>query len=243
MSKIPYTMTPEEFYRQLISLYRQAREPVFYHPSLARGRSHSISSQAEDLFGLFLAMNTPRRCKFYIDQAMQFGEKKYYPDVVIQETSGTIYDLVDLKTDIGWSRKALPGLCQRWDERLRQVKGTGTYFNDGRTKKEIRGNFAEDIILHIVILTAANGGNLAAQIKQLPKYDHVQVYLMADGKHPNTYGIKPTDLLAKMGVVQAEFDRFMQEVCLRQDQLTDLKNEEPLRGIFTDLGIDIPRTD
>ena len=122
-------MTPKEYFRKIIELYEKSRIPQFYNPNIQRGRSASISSELEDLTALFIALNNPNQCNYFIDQPMKFlGSTTKYPDIVIQKTDGVIDHLIDVKTDLGWNRNGIYAFCDKWEKAIAAVKGKETSF-------------------------------------------------------------------------------------------------------------------
>jgi len=137
-----YKMSPEEYFRKIIELYNQSRDPKFYNPNIQRGRSSSISSELEDLTAFFIALNNPNKCSYFTDQPMKFeGSTTKYPDIVIQNKDKSIRNLIDVKTDIGWNRDGMFSFCEEWEKRIESIKGTETEFKQGKDKSINRGEF------------------------------------------------------------------------------------------------------
>lgn len=155
-----YKMTPEEFFKKLIELYRSAREPKYYNPNIFRGRSFSISSELEDLTALFIALNNPKPCNYFTDQPIKFeGKTTKYPDIVIQnDDSNTIENLIDTKTDTGWNRDGMLDFCMKWEAIIETVKGKNTSFSNGKTRKKYTGVFSENLHYHVIVATEINSG-------------------------------------------------------------------------------------
>ena len=74
MEKYYFKMEPREFIRKVIELYREARKPRFYHPSIKRGLSRAISGLTEDLLSYFLAVNLTEDYDLFTDQNITFNE-------------------------------------------------------------------------------------------------------------------------------------------------------------------------
>jgi hypothetical protein len=210
-----YKMTPREYFRKLIELYFDSREPKYYNPNIFRGRSTSVSSELEDLTALFLALNNPNQCNYFTDQPVKFeGSTTKYPDIVIQQADGVIYDLVDMKADTGWNRDGMLKFCLEWEERIELVKGTSTVFVNGKTKKKHEGSFSPNLKYHVVVASEVNSGK-----KILDDYEevkeqctNVELYLLSKGIHPNHYGLAQEDVLDKLEINLSEFDRLMGDI-------------------------------
>ncbi len=147
-------MPPKEYFRKLIELYHQSRDPKYYNPNIYRGRSSSISSELEDLTALFIALNNPHQCNYFADQPIKFeGSTTKYPDIVIQNKDGSIKNLIDVKTDIGWNRESMYSFCAEWEKRIESVKGTDTEFRKGKNKEKLVGRFSDELKYHILLIS------------------------------------------------------------------------------------------
>ncbi|MCX6725063.1 MAG: hypothetical protein NTX80_00730 [Candidatus Saccharibacteria bacterium] len=69
-------MEPKEFILKVIDSYVEARRSVFKDKKIHRGRSHTISSLAEDLLAYYLIKNDPNIEKIYVDQSVYFPDSK-----------------------------------------------------------------------------------------------------------------------------------------------------------------------
>ena len=210
-----YKMSPEEYFRKLIELYFNSREPKYYNPNIFRGRSTSISSELEDLTAFFLALNNPNSCDYFADQPMKFyGNKTKYPDIVIQHEDKIIYDLVDMKADTGWNRDGMLKFCQEWEQYINSVKGTETHFVNGKTKEKLSGKFSNNLKYHVVVATEVNSGKKIHDDYLLIKEQckNVNLYILSKGVHPNHYGLSQDDVLSNILINHSEFDRLMNEL-------------------------------
>ena len=159
-----YKMTPKEFFRKLIELYANSREPKYYNPNIFRGRSASVSSQFEDLTALFIALNNKNQCTYYTDQPIKFeGSTTKYPDIVIQNEDSVIENLIDVKTDTGWNRNGMYPFCMEWESRIESVKGRETSFSDGKSKAKIRGKFSARLKYHVIVASLVNSGKMISE--------------------------------------------------------------------------------
>ena len=205
-----YKMTPEEYFRKIIELYHQSRDPKYYNPNIKRGRSSSISSALEDLTALFIALNNPKQCLYYTDQPMKFeGSTTKYPDIVIQNKDGKIQNLIDVKTDIGWNRDGMYSFCEEWEERIESIKGTETSFKQGKDKSIMHGLFSKNLKYHILVISKVNSGKkIESDHKQVKnKLKNVYLYLLSDGVHPNNYEYSLSDTIENIAINGDEFER------------------------------------
>ena len=152
-------MSPEEYFRKIVELYHQSRDPKYYNPNVKRGRSSSISSELEDLTAFFIALNNPNQCSYFTDQPMKFeGSTTKYPDIVIQNKDEKIKNLIDVKTDIGWNRDAMFSFCEEWERRIESIKGAKTKFKQGKDKSIYHGIFSKELKYHVLVISKINSG-------------------------------------------------------------------------------------
>jgi len=216
-------MSPEDFMRSVIELYHEARVSTFPEDNIIRGRSSAISSKLEDLLARFIARNIKKDFTFYLDQCMTFSATKRYPDIVLQAKNGDIPHLLDVKADIGWKRSKIVDFCKEWDTRISKIKGTKTNFKLGTTKEERSGQFTNSLVYHVVIITAINGGkNLSENVNKVNNdLEHVRLYVLSTGAHPNEYMSPPdkkilskNDVFKLLQIKKTEFDKLM--CCLNE---------------------------
>lgn len=210
-----YKMTPAEYFRKLIELYFNAREPKYYNPNIFRGRSTSISSELEDLTALFIALNNPNPCNYFTDQPLKFSNAKTkYPDIVIQHENEVIYDLVDMKADTGWNRDGMLKFCKEWEQYIESVQGKETQFVNGKTKNKHTGKFSDNLKYHVVVATEVNSGKKILEDYESVKKQckNVELYILSKGIHPNNYDLSPDEVLKKIIINNSEFDRLMHTI-------------------------------
>lgn len=208
-------MTPREYFRKLIELYSESRETKYYNPNIKRGRSASISSSFEDLTAIFIALNNPNQCHYFVDQPLRFeGSTTKYPDIVIQDINGDIKDLIDVKTDIGWNRAGMYPFCEEWEKRIESIKGTNTQFKVGTTKEVKSGRFSNDLRYHILVASQENSGSKVIEDHKHVKdnMNNVYLYLLSDGVHPNNYKMNQEDTLNLVNIHESEFERFFNQI-------------------------------
>ena len=212
-----WIMKPQEFFSQLIDLYKQQQSSKKIAENIFRGRSRSVSSEAEDLMAQFISKNIKRQCTYYVDQPLQFGASNIvkYPDIFILENDKTISHLIDIKLDVGWNRDAMLDFCGIRHREVIKVLGKTTQFN---TKNEMGGRienknirFSENLTYNILLLSKENAkkGLLDEHYAQiLNKYRNIKLYILSEGIHPNEYVTKE-EIMAKLQVNDAEFQRLL----------------------------------
>ena len=208
MTKFIYSMEPRELFRQLVYLYANARKPSFYHPRLSRGRSHSVSSQVEDLFAYFLSLNFVGEINYLIDQPLNHGKNQLCPDITLVE-QGVVCHLFDVKTDLGWNRDGLSAFCAKQSDRLRDFDGIELSATDGMTKKKYTIKSDGNLQYHVVIISGLNisSEKLSKQLIEVEKLDKVHVYVLYPQHHPNYYGTDIDSFVMSVLVNDKDFDR------------------------------------
>ena len=205
-----YKIPPKEYFRKLIELYHQSRDPKYYNPNIYRGRSSSISSELEDLTALFIALNNPYQCNYFTDQPIRFeGSTTKYPDIVIQDKDGIIKNLIDVKTDIGWDREGMYSFCTEWEKRIESVKGTETEFRKGKSKEKLVGKFSDELKYHILVISKINSGKQIESDYKKAKEEmkNVFLYILSDKIHPNNYELLQVETLNQIRINDQEFER------------------------------------
>lgn len=208
MKKYISKMTPEELFRQLVYCYVNARKPAFYHPKIARGRSHTVSSKLEDLFAYFLSLNLTEDYQFLVDQPLNYGRKQLYPDIsLIQES--VVRHMFDVKTDLGWKRNEFPQFCKDQQEKLAQFVGQQLSATDGVRKKKFKIRAFNPLNYHIVIISGQNisRSSLDDNLSQVSSLPNVHVYVLFPEQHPNHYGDDIEDFIERVKVNTDDFDR------------------------------------
>lgn len=208
--QVEYKMSPEEYFRKIIELYNQSRDPKYYNPNIKRGRSSSISSELEDLTALFIALNNPNQCSYFTDQPIKFeGSTTKYPDIVIQNKDGKIENLIDVKTDIGWNRDGMYSFCEEWEKKIQSAKGTETSFKQGTDKSINHGVFSKKLKYHVLVISKINSGRKIESDYEKVKKDleNVCLYVLSDGVHPNNYEYTFLETMKKIAIHGGEFER------------------------------------
>ena len=211
-------MSPKELLLKITEAYQDARRPYQVDARIRRGRSHSVSSITEDLFALYLVSNDKTIDFVYVDQPVTFNSLKkiIYPDIVITR-SGVVTALIDIKMDLGWNRNGLFDLCKKHHEVVKKIKCGECHLKDGMTKKGEKKIFtvSKDISYNVIIISNVNVSPLllGSQLEQVRSLGpDVEVFILCDKGHPNSYDIEPNELIKKLGVNEAEFSRLRRKL-------------------------------
>jgi hypothetical protein len=210
-------MKEEYFIKKLIEMYREAREPKFSHDKIRRGRSHSISSIAEDLFAHYLVQNIEVD-SIYVDQPITVGKIKdqSYPDIIL-EKNGVLADFMDLKMDMGWHRDGLYSLCAQKHKWINFARGKDCKIRDGKDKVDTFHKISENASFNIVIISDknANKEKINAQILKSKRFNpDVEVFVLSSNEHLNKYGLSVSELMKKVNIKEkeAEFSRLLKKL-------------------------------
>lgn len=208
-------MNEKEFLTKVIELYHKARKPLFANSKIRRGRSHSVSSDVEDLFAAFLIDKI--KCDLlYVDQPISIEGYKaqIYPDIVVVKNK-QLTTLCDVKMDLGWKRKELYNFGKRHASLLLKVRGKKCKVRDGVTKKDVYYKIAKNASLNIVIISNQNisPAILADHLEKIKPFSKiVRVFILTKGEHPNTYGISIQKLLKKIVIDKEAFSELIRKL-------------------------------
>lgn len=207
--------TKEELIREVVLLYRNSRKTKYFNNKIFRGRSRSISSYFEDLFANFLSNNI--NCdQIYIDQPLTVDGIKgrsIYPDIVIVKNN-RIIALLDVKTDLGFNRYNFYELCRKDSQLIKLMKGKNCSLIVGETKEKKYGLIiSRNLIYDIVILSRKNNKNLEKQILRASRLNpKINVFVLTDGKHPNTYNVSVQKLIKGIKINETEFNKMVRKI-------------------------------
>jgi hypothetical protein len=142
------------------------------------------------------------------------GTTTKYPDIVIQNNKKKVFNLIDVKTDIGWNRSGLFSFCKEWEKRIESVKGTKTSFKNGIDKSVVKGSFSKKLKYHVVVITKVNSGNKIdedyGKVKEQLK--NVCLYILSDGLHPNNYDLSVPEIMERIKIHHDDFDRLLSHI-------------------------------
>lgn len=202
-------MNEKQFLTQVIKLYHQVRKPLFPNGKVRRGRSRSVASSVEDLFGAFLAERI--HCDLiYVDQPISIEgyRAQIIPDIVVVKGQ-QVTALCDVKMDLGWKRNELYLFCQRHANLLTKIRGKKCKIRDGLTKEDRSYHIGRNVCLNIVIISDQNIGHeiLDEHLRKVKRFRGlVRVFILTKGEHPNTYGVRIPELLERITIDKQAFD-------------------------------------
>lgn len=207
-------MSPELFISSIVNEYRIARKPKISNTKLSRGRSHSVSSVAEDLFAEYLIKNDPEIESILIDQPIfsQHGNIRFYPDITVIK-NGNAVAFFDLKMDMGWNRDGLLELVGKHQRVIKTIKENIVTYKNGVTKEKQHIMISPSCAYNIVIISTRNSGNKLSEYLQKSHsvFPSAGVYVLCNSKkyHPNSYGIEEGELVEKLEINKSEFDKIL----------------------------------
>lgn len=198
----------DEYIMTISKLYLNARETVYRHKRILRGESHSISSQSEDLFALLLASYLKEEL-LYVNQQLSIADEsgsiifKSKPDVLVMKDDRAL-NFIDLKMDLGYTRKKFGDFCIQKNDLMRKIQGQAFRTKNGKTKEVIDGIIDKQCKYHIPVISDCNidKKNLKAIIEIVEKLEFVSIYFLTSGKHLNNYD---ADMLDGVKINYSEF--------------------------------------
>lgn len=183
----------EKYVSQVRNIFIEARNVKCYGSfkteMLSRGRSHSISSELEDLVACWIAENldlSPYKYEIFIDQPIKIQGRRNskYPDIMICKKDGdnqlTCKYMCDIKTDIGWIRNGLGDLCDDHSKLIEGLSKSGVSSHRGVNKQPIK--IKMDCSYYDIIVVSPGNGSVKKEDKP-----NSQTYLLCDGEHLNSY--------------------------------------------------------
>lgn len=221
-------MKDEKFIEEIIQLYFDARECKFQkgNQRIKRGRSHSISSLVEDLFASYISTIIDNDFEIFIDQPISYKisdkSKTIYPDILIAK-EGEIFQLWDLKMDLGWKRDTFNEFCESKEHLIEALKNKKITLKDSFIKKEY--NLNSSLTYNIVVVSLKNiSAKQSKHIQEkLEEVKNVKTYFLTDGFYLNSYGISKEEIFKKITIKKDQFD-------LLKDRIKDnsYRNEKPI---------------
>ncbi|MDB4207357.1 hypothetical protein N9771_02900 [Flavobacteriaceae bacterium] len=181
-----------------------------------RGVSHSISSQSEDLFALFIAKKlNDSSLEFIVDKTMTYkmpGKKsiQFRPDLAIIN-KGVLTHSIDLKMDMGYKRRYFETPEFETEEkkfstfREQTFESVSYRMNDHKVELKV----SPKIKNQIVVISEKNEGkssNRTDMIEAINMMDWVSIYYLSGDVHPNNY----SNELPRVNDVQ--FERLINDI-------------------------------
>ncbi len=210
----------------IIRAYRAARRIAPKNKKAAakikRGRSRSISSEAEDLLAFYLVENCRCIDRIRIDQAVSLPKEgdeprnpTFYPDIMIVRDN-RIDAMIDVKTDIGWARGKLPDVARKHFRTAMRAQGRPCVLTDGEDKSRESFTFAEDVTYDIVLISAKNLGSKSLgsdPLKGFAQRATTELFVLSSGEHPNAYRGSVDEVVRDITVHEDAFAALTSRVC------------------------------
>lgn len=196
-------MTDKEFIKRIAELYVKARQTTFPADNIRRGKSHSISSQVEDLFAFYISTMVSDDTKIYVDQPISFElngkSKTIYADVAVIKDN-KIEQVWDLKTDLGWIRDSFVQFCKDKTLLVKGARNQTAKLKDGLNKVQQSLTFSGDMTFNIVVVSLTNISKTKGDlnIEGTRNLENVGVYILTKALHPNNYEMTPDDIAEKV---------------------------------------------
>lgn len=195
----------EEYINSIVKCYEDARNVFSKNKDelVFRGRSHSVSSNVEDITALLLyhiLKSEEDLIEIYIDQCITYKEevtnnkaKSFYPDILIcvkrSEIRHCIY-MCDLKMDPGWNRNGLPDLTKKHSGHIQILQDNKIIKSskNGITKQSINLTFENCSSYDTVYITDQNGSDkFKMDYESLKDCQISRPFVLFSGSHPNEY--------------------------------------------------------
>ena len=214
-------MTNEEFINKVVELYIEARNTTtIIKKNIKRGRSHTISSQVEDLFAFYISEiisteDLPNNIEILIDQPYSYkiDNKSYtfYPDISIIKDN-IVIKIFDLKMDLGWNRDFSP-FCIDKIHLIEEIRAKEVKTKDGITKESKNYKISNDLKYNIVIIS---NENISEEMRtrnntEIANLDASKlcIYTLTCDQHPNT---NDKNLLKNIILREGDFKRLTLEI-------------------------------
>tara|TARA_B110000211_G_C13953383_1_gene497209 strand:+ start:178 stop:825 length:648 start_codon:yes stop_codon:yes gene_type:complete len=192
-------MTNQDFISTICNFYKESRKLMVDAGDykIWRGVSHSISSQSEDLFALFIAKKlNDSSLEFIVDKTMTYkmpGKKsiQFRPDLAIIN-KGVLTHSIDLKMDMGYKRRYFETPEFETEEkkfstfREQTFESVSYRMNDDKVELKV----SPKIKNQIVVISEKNEGkssNRTDMIEAINMMDWVSIYYLSGDVHPNNY--------------------------------------------------------
>ncbi|MEM7373900.1 MAG: hypothetical protein AAF587_35085 [Bacteroidota bacterium] len=179
-------MTEQDFKDKIDQAYKEANEVK--EPSseyqIQRGRSHTISSYAEDLFALYIAeMLENSELNFWVDLAFRVKldswkkAKAFNPDLGIIH-KGELTHYFDIKMNLGFQRNLTQYLVNK-NQFVEKIRGQNGYYLNNK-KEECQIQFSPEIVYQLVILFGWNVSRkqMAQNLKLAGELPFVEAYVL-----------------------------------------------------------------
>lgn len=150
-------------------------------PNVSRGHSRAISTDVEDLIGLFVSDIFDDELNILIDSSVHI-DTTHRPDMLVIK-DGKVVAMIEVKTQMGWCRNAtnvIDNEIIRMHEVFYEAKNLTCKFSKDDTQYV---TYDENVKLFLIALTSQNGANPEQHKKNVEyaKSKGVGHYILFDG--------------------------------------------------------------
>lgn len=171
------------------------RESKEISKRVRRGRMPSIANELEDRFAVLLERVLPKRYSMAVDQPISYrpanqGRAKIsYPDVAIVRDSSLLVGIIELKVDLGYTKREWVAESKRSFRSLRKVRTVEFRTESGTTNKTtVTLEVARDLHRAVVIMSGKNDhGKLPLFMRQKDSF------VLSSNVHPKGYEINSSN--------------------------------------------------
>jgi len=186
-------MNNKELIYEIINKYEEARKSKYPHKNITRIKSHTTSSNVEDLIAFYFTQFTKH--EILIDPLFSYESsiknKTFRPDIVVKDEE-EIKSFFDVKMDLGWKRSEFHSYCIAKSEMIKKIAGDKISYN----KKDIK--VSKNAKYEIVVISEKNisekklNENLSL-IQNANIEKEVSIFFLTNTAHPNDGKQKATN--------------------------------------------------
>lgn len=117
--------------------------------------------------------------------------------------------------DLGWNRDGLYSFCEKYKKYLAEIKNKQCKLRDESTKEDKHYTISKKVSYNIVIVSGQNINPRKLKehqinVKKLGK--EVELFVLSEKEHPNTYGYTKEDLIKRIKINDIEFDKLIKKL-------------------------------
>lgn len=204
-------MTDEVFVKEIKKLYKLSQRSKYVSEKIRRGRIHSVSNKAEDLFAKYVSNLLPNNT-ILVDYPLSYKNKEkthiLYPDIAIIENK-KIKKIIDIKMDIGWKRNEIADFALNKEKFIIQLRG-GVISNK---IDNVSITFSKSLKYFLVLISGSNVSGKKSEeifnnIRNINK-NLLELFILTDGVHPGEYDLEKLKMLK---IRKDDFKRFKIEI-------------------------------
>lgn len=211
-------MTPQIFFKEIVSLYHKARIPLYKSPRIKRGESRPVPSQVEDLFAKYLDGIVPENIEILVAPIITFKinnkDSTIKPDICLLRNN-VAFAFYDLKMDLGYKRNEFFPNCEKYYMRMGELKSIVCQTKDGISKNKRKINISKSIRYYVPVISNGNISKSAMNdiVRKFKKLKNSKLYILSTGKHPNTYHVSKKQALEGIIINENEFKKLDIHAC------------------------------